>query len=74
MWIGRTIHLPLLILVRVVSNKSKDICDYFVGLVPDDTVKKGTSKRHEMDKKITHFVVHVSPSIFRFSFLIIHYT
>ena len=49
---GRTIHLPLLILVRVVSNKSKDICDYFVGLVPDDTVKKGTSKRHEMDKKL----------------------
>ena len=45
---------------------------YFVGvlrynhtwLVPDNIVHKVNSKCHKMDEKITHFVVHVSPSIF----------
>ena len=35
-------------------------------LVPDDTVHKGTSKRHKTDEKITNFVVHAPPSIFDF--------
>ena len=33
-------------------------------LVPDNILHKGTSKPHKIDKKITHFAVHVSPSIF----------
>ena len=33
-------------------------------LVPDNTLHKSTSKHHKMDEKSTHFVVHVSPSIF----------
>ena len=33
-------------------------------IVPDDTVHKGTSKRHKMDEKSTHFEVNVPPSIF----------
>ena len=33
-------------------------------LVQDNTVHRGNSKRHKTDKKGTHFVVHISPSIF----------
>ena len=33
-------------------------------MVPDDTVNKGTSRRHKTDGKSTHFAVHFSPSIF----------
>ena len=33
-------------------------------MVPDNTVHKGTKKRHKMDEKINHFAVHISPSIF----------
>ena len=38
-------------------------------LVPDNTVHEGTSKRHKTDLKITHFRVHVPPSIFEFFYL-----
>ena len=34
------------------------------GLVPDNTVHKGTRKRHKTDLKSTNFVVHVSTSLF----------
>ena len=34
---------------------------YGYGLVPDNTVHKGTSKHHKTDLKISHFAVHVSP-------------
>ena len=34
------------------------------GMVPDDTLHKGTSKCHKMDEKTIHFAVHVSPSFF----------
>ena len=33
-------------------------------LVPDDTLQKGTSKRHTKDEKRTYFEMHVSPAIF----------
>ena len=33
-------------------------------LVPDNTIHKDTSKYHKTNKKIAHFAVHVSPSIF----------
>ena len=34
------------------------------GMVPDYNVHNGTIKRHKMDKKTTHFAVHIYPSIF----------
>ena len=34
------------------------------GLVPDDTLHKGTFKCHKTDENSTHFVVHVSPKVF----------
>ena len=40
------------------------ILPYHDGMVPDDTVHKGTSKNHKTDEKITHFAVHVPPAIF----------
>ena len=36
------------------------------GVVTYDTVHKGNSKHHKTDEKITHFAVHVSPSMFGF--------
>ena len=41
-------------------------------LNPNDTVHKGTSKLHKMDGKITHFGVHVYPSIFGFLIIPLH--
>ena len=42
----------------------EDTSDY--RLVPYNTVYKGTSKIHKRDENITHFSVHVPPSIFEF--------
>ena len=36
-------------------------------LVTDDTSHEVTSKRKKMDEKITHFAVHVPPSLFGIS-------
>ena len=40
---------------------------YFEILVTDDTSLEVTSKRKKMDEKITHFAVHVPPSLFGIS-------
>ena len=35
-------------------------------LLQDSSIQKGASKRQKRDEKITHYAVHISPSIYLF--------
>ena len=52
-------HIHMIQMLKILTLKNM-----YKGMVPDDTVHKGNSKRHKEDEKGTHFVVQFSPSVF----------